>query len=156
MATRLPRALTRKRAELAFERQTLKNRLTDVERELAALDYALKVAAPGWAPPKKVSRPARAGLVPRGGIAPACLQLLRQRGELSTPELAKLAAARFRLSFGSKKAEQSFASTVTMALRRYERQGIAEVTGRDGRTGAIRWRLRTGADGRVTLAGKAA
>jgi len=156
MATRIPTSLTRKRNELARERQNLKVRLAAVEAELQALDYALRVVSPEWVPPKRIPRHLRKTLLPRGTVAQACLQLLRQREELTTPELAQLIARQHRLTFAGKKAEEDFASGVAMALRRYQRQGIVEVTGENKTTRALRWRLNTGADGRLSIVGKVA
>ena len=156
MAPRLPRSLTRKRDELARERQGLRARLTEVDAELQALDYALRVVSPGWVPPKRIPRQLRKTLLPRGTVAHACLQFLRQRGELTTPELAQLIARQHRLTFASKEAEEDFASGVAMALRRYQRQGIVDVTDKNKTTQALRWRLKTDADGRLAVVGKAA
>ena len=156
MAPRLPRSLTRKRDELARERQGLRSRLTEVDAELQALDYALQVVSPTWVPPKRIPRQLRKTLLPRGTVAQACLQFLRQREELTTPELAQLIARQHRLTFASKAAEEDFASGAGMALRRYQRQGILDVTDKNKTTQALRWRLNTGADGRLTVVGKVA
>lgn len=155
--TRVPRSLTKKYVDLARERQALKARLADVETGLAAVAYALKVVDPEWKAPKALPRPQKriTGL-PRGKVAAGCLEALRRQGELSTPELVRLIAAQNRLTFADKQAEQDFASSVAMALRRYERQGLVEEIGRDERTGALRWRLRTGADGRLSVVARAA
>lgn len=156
MVVRLPRSLTRKRAELAFERQQLRLRLVEVEQALSALDYSIKVVAPSWTPPRKVSAPAKKTLLPRGSVAKACLQFLRQRQELSTPELVQLVAAKHHLTFSDRRAEQDFASSVAMALRRYERQGVLQVVGKDERTGALRWRVAPLPDGRLVVVPQAA
>ena len=68
MAPRLPVSLTRKRNELAHERQALKARLVAVETELQALDYALKIVSPDWKPPKRTPQPLRKTLLPRGTV----------------------------------------------------------------------------------------
>lgn len=156
MAQRIPRTLTAKRAALAFERTQLKARLSQIETELQALDFALKVVSPTWAPPKRVSRPQKRTLLPRGQVASTCLQLLRKHGEMPTPELARVIATQFSLKFADKAAEQDFASSVAMALRRYQRQGIVEVVGKDEKTGALRWSLCRGEDGRLLILARAA
>lgn len=79
-----------------------------------------------------------------GKVATGCLEALRRQPEMATPELVRLISAQNRLTFADKKAEQDFASNVAMTLRRYERQGLVEKVGEDERTGALRWRLRTG------------
>lgn len=43
MAGRIPRSLTKKRNQLAYEGEQLRGRLAVVGTELAALDYALTV-----------------------------------------------------------------------------------------------------------------
>jgi hypothetical protein len=66
---RIPRTLTKKRNQLAYERAQLQARSTDVETELSALDYALKTIDPTWRPPKKVTGPRRPPTLPAGGVA---------------------------------------------------------------------------------------
>ena len=112
---------------------------------------------PGWKAPKTLPRlQKRVTALPWGKVATGCLEALRRQSEMSPPELACLIAAQNRLTFVDKKAEQDFASSVAMALRRYERQGLVEEVGKDERTGALRWRLRTGADGRLSVLPRAA
>lgn len=89
-------------------------------------------------------------------LATACLEALRRQSEMSTPDLVRLIAAQNRLRFVDKKAEQDFASSVATALRRYERQGLVEEVGKDVRTGALRWRLRIGVAGRLSVLPRAA
>jgi hypothetical protein len=83
------------------------------------------------------------------------LEALRRQKEVTTPELARLLVAQIRLTLADKQAEQDFASSVAMAMRRYERQGLVEEVGKEERTGALRWRLRIGADGRLNLVARA-
>jgi len=155
MAPVLPQALTQKRAELAREREALGARLAAVASEIAALDYALSVLSPDWAPPP-VSPLYRKSLLPRGAIAQGCLRFLRQHGEMSTRELGKQLSEQHRLKFANNEAEQAFFSTVATTLRRYEQKSIIEVVGHDKGTGVLRWRLNTGADGRLSVVGKVA
>jgi hypothetical protein len=149
MATRLPRVLTRRYAETAAERQKLQERLGQVEAELSALSLAIRLVAPDWKPPKAVLRPRRPSVLPRGAVSEACLQILRQRQELSTPELAELVAARHRLTFKTREAKDDFGCCVLTALRRYEKQGLLEGLGKRGSTKALSWRIRVGANGRM-------
>jgi len=156
MAPRLPRILTRRYAESAQERDTLKARLQQVETELAALSLAITLVAPGWAPPKAVSGPRRPSLLPRGAVSESCLQILRQRQELSTPELTELIAARHRVTFRTKQSRDDFGCCVLTALRRYEKQGLLESIGKRGTTKALLWRISTGANGRIRPVERAA
>lgn len=151
MSTKLPSALTDKRASLARERAELLARLEEIEGELGALDYALRVLDAEWAPASKPSRKLRQPLLPRGAVARHCLELLRKNGPMSSPAIADTIAAIYGLVFETRKARQDFASSVTMALRRYERQGLLEVTDTDPRTQAAMWRLRLGEGGRIAL-----
>lgn len=96
---------------------------------------------------------ARNGAAVGQEVATACLDALRRQSDMSTPERACLIAAQNRLTFVDKNAEQDFASSVAMALRRYERQGLVEEVGTEERT--LRWRLRTCADGRLNLVARA-
>lgn len=136
---------------MAYERAQLARRMAQLDDEIEALDYALRVLDPDWQPPRRISKPVRQTLLPRGAVAQGCLQYLRQHEALWTADVARLLAERFRLTFDDKRAEQDFASSVAMALRRYERQGLLEVVDRDSRTAALKWRLRTGSDGRLAL-----
>src|ERR1700687_5765297 len=121
MASRLPRILPRRYAESSREREPLKARLQQVETELSALSLAIKLLAPGWAAPKAVSGPRRQSQLPRGAVSECCLQILRQRHELSTPELTELIAARHRVTFKTKQSRDDFGCCVLTALRRYEK-----------------------------------
>lgn len=89
---RVPRSLTKKYAELARERKNLKARLAEVESELTAVVYALKLVSPGWTAPKALPRSQkRVTALPRGGVATACLEALRRQNEMTTPELVRVA-----------------------------------------------------------------
>ena len=103
MSTRTPTALKEKRAEMAYERAQLAKRMAQLDVEVDALDYALRVIDPEWVPPRRISKPGRQTLLPRGAVAQLCLQCLRQHAALWTPELAKLIATRFKLVFEDKR-----------------------------------------------------
>ena len=128
--TRLPRSLTKKYVELARESQSLKLRLAEVATELAAVVYALKVVEPQWKAPKALPRAQqRVTALAWGKVATGCLEALRRQDELGTPELVRILVLQNRLTFPERKAELDFASSVAMALRRYERQGLVEEVG---------------------------
>lgn len=156
MNTKMSRVLRAKRAELAFELVELGRRIAEVGAEVDALDYSLRVVDPDWQPPSRVSKPCAQTRLPRGAVAQGCLQYLRSHGELWAPALAKLLSDRYRLVFDDRRAEQDFASSVAVALRRYERKGIVEVVEKNEQTNALRWRLRIAPDGRLALAQEAA
>lgn len=156
MPVRTPRRLKQKRAELAYERVQLTKRLAQIDTEVGAIDYALRVLDPAWKPPRNVARPSSPTLLPRGAVAQACLQHLRQHGAQWTPDIARRIAAEHKLALKDKRAEEHFGSSVAMALRRYERQGLVEAVETNPHTQALRWRLRAGADGRLAPVRKAA
>lgn len=142
MRSRAPRTLTKKRNALAYEREQLKSRIVEIGQEIAALDYTLQLLEPNWSPPKKASRPGCSPRLPRGIVQRTVLQLLRVQPGIDTTALAELTAKRCNLRLPTKEERQSFASTVAMTLRRYERRGLLEITGKDSRTGVIHWRIR--------------
>ena len=153
----IPRSLTAKFNALATERAQLKTRLAELETEVSAVAYALKVISPDWVPPKVLKRTYnRSTALGKGKLSASCLELLRRKQELSTPELTRLLVAHNRLTFDTPKAETSFASSVVTSLRRYERQGLVEVSGKEPHSKALRWRLRTDADGRLNVVRKVA
>ena len=51
-------------------------------------------------------------------------------------------AARCTLKFATQTEREDFASSVAMALRRFERRGVLEITQKDARTGALHWQVR--------------
>lgn len=136
----LPRTLTRKRAELAAERDALDKRLAEVENQIAALDFALQTLAPSWVPPPSRRAPRRTSVLPRGLITSQALRLLRNGRELSTSEIATQLAREHGISLSTKRDGQRLASAVAMALRRYEQLGVVTATGRAKNGGALVWR----------------
>ena len=142
MRSRAPRTLTKKRNALAYEREQLKSRIVEIGQEIVALDYTLQLLEPNWSPPKKISRPGCSPRLPRGIVQRTVLQLLRAKPGIDTTALAELTAKRCNLRLPTKEERQSFASTVAMTLRRYERRGLLEITGKDSRTGVIHWQIR--------------
>jgi hypothetical protein len=142
MAFRIPLKLTRKRSALAFEREQLQARARVIEEELRALDYAISVVAPAWKPAKRARRPQRSHRLPKGQITSETLKALQERPGIGTPELADIVAARCTLKFATQTEREDFASSVAMALRRFERRGVLEVTQKDARTGALHWQVR--------------
>jgi hypothetical protein len=142
MPPRLPRALKKKRNDLAYERGQLVARLEVVTSELASIDYSLKLLDPHWKAPKKAFRPQRPPRFPHGAVAQACLKILPQHPGIDTTALAVLVAAKCDLQFNTTEERFGFASAVAMALRRHQRRGLTAVVGKDSKTGALRWRAR--------------
>jgi hypothetical protein len=143
MSGRIPRSLTKKRNQLAYEREQMRARLATVISELAALDYALTVIEPGYKPPKKATAPRRPALLPAGGIARGCRKLLPAHPGIDTTSFAKLVAKALNIRLKTKEERFRFASAVAMSLRRFEKRGSAVNLGKDPKTGALRWRARS-------------
>ena len=143
MAGRIPRSLTKKRNQLAYEGEQIRARLAAVATELAAIDYALTVIEPGYRPPRKATAPRRQALLPAGGISRACRQMLPAHSGIDTTRFAKLVAKALKLRLKTKEEQFRFASAVAMALRRFEKRGSAVNLGKDPKTGSLRWRARS-------------
>ena len=152
MAARLPRELIRKRSALSYERAELRARLSQVEDEIRALDYAIAVLDPEWKPSGKLRKPRAPARWPRGALTTTCLRLLRQQPGLSATELAKLVAPQCGIVLTTKDQRHDLASAITMSLRRYERKGFVEVAGKEESTGSLRWRICALSAGRVAAA----
>ena len=59
MQGRIPRSLTKKRNQLAYEGEQMRAHLAAVVTELAALDHALSVIDPGYKAPRKATASAQ-------------------------------------------------------------------------------------------------
>jgi hypothetical protein len=151
MPARIPRALTRKRNQLAYERKQIRARLAALVTELAAIDYALTVVNPDYKPPKKATAPRRSPTLPAGGISRACRQLLPSHPGIDTTAFAQLVAKRLEIKLNTKSEHFRFASAVAMSLRRLEKRGSAVNIGKDPKTGALRWRARSLDERKMTL-----
>jgi len=142
MATRFPRALTKQRNALAYELSQMEKRTAQVRQELAALDYTMRLLDPTWKAPRKAHKPMNSRGLRRGDIARTCLSILRDMPGLPTPVLADYVAEERGVKLPTQTAREDFASSVAMALRRYERKGLLEIAGKHPSTGALSWRLR--------------
>ena len=138
----IPRQLTDKYDDLVRERLTVTARLDEIGRELSALEYSLELLDPEWEPPVKIPRLQKNHRLPSGTVSKDCLILLQQRGALWTREVVDLVAARRKLKFTDRHDQGRFASSVAMALRRYQRRGFLEIVERDERTNTLKWRIR--------------
>src|SRR5712672_538975 len=142
MRIRVPVSLTKKRAALQYEKQELEKRLSQLAIEIGAIDYAMRLIAPGWIAPKSpAKRPPAKSRLPHGSVAEHCLETLRDRHEADTGQITEVIITRHSLELKTKAEKQDFASSVAMALRRFERKGVVEVAGRNKRTGQLKWRL---------------
>jgi hypothetical protein len=139
--SRVPHQLTEKYEALLGERSAALARIEEIDQELDYLDYSLRLLAPDWAPRGKAPKKLKPSRLPRGVVARDCLHFLKSDGELWTGELVARLVQRHHLNFASREDEEDFASAVAMALRRYERQGALDITERNAKTRALRWRL---------------
>jgi hypothetical protein len=87
-ATYLPRQLTDKYHDLMRERVQTVAHVEELDRELAALDYAFRVLDPDWEPPNQTQKKRRPSRLPHGVLSRDCLAALRQQGEMWTPDFA--------------------------------------------------------------------
>ena len=143
MPTRIPRALKKKRTELTGQRHNLIKEIQKIDREIRAIDHAIKLIAPGWIPSPGTSRSFRARAFRKGTITKACLEIIvHMKGEYETRDLARRAAKLCKAKFESKTAEESFYSAVAVAARRLEKIGALEECGQTKGTRAIMWRTR--------------
>jgi len=140
--TRLPRPLTEKYHDLMRERVQVVTRVEELDRELAALDYAIRVLDPEWEPPARTQKKQRPSRLRVGVLSRDCVAALKQQGELWSYEVVALVAKRRHIRFVDRKEELDFASAVATALRRDEHQGFLETIERDPRTQALKWRVR--------------
>jgi hypothetical protein len=129
MPGRIPRSLTKKRNQFAYEGEQMRARLAAVVTELAALDYALTVIEPDYKPPKKATAPLRPALLPEGGIARARRQLLPTHPGIDTTSFAKLVAKALKIKLKTKEEQFRFASAVAMLLRRFEKRKSSCMSG---------------------------
>jgi hypothetical protein len=149
MTIRIPTALSRRHTDLSLERRQLEVRSRDIEFELKALEYSLRVVNPNWRPQKRFrARPAKRRFQ-KGVIGKSCLQILSRGEAIDSTELARLVAECCGAKFAGKSDRLTFASAVTLAVRRYQRRGLVEELGRRAINEPILWRIRR-VDGRLT------
>jgi hypothetical protein len=67
------------------------------------------------------------------------------------PELAKAIATRCKATFDDRRAEASFATNVTATLRRLAGKGVVDVVERDATGKHLKWKLRVGTNGRLSV-----
>lgn len=140
----LPRPLLRKRDELARELAILERQAHGLRDKLSTLDGAIRLLEPAWKPPKAIAkrRPQYRGRLPQGEAARASLRALKRAGRaMNTGELVAALEAERGLKFSSRKDREDFASSITMAMRRYEAKGLiaAELVGKGT---ALLWHLK--------------
>ena len=142
----LPRPLLRKHNELAHELQTLEAQANQVRAQLQTVDGAIRLLDPRWKPPKlsKKRLPVQKGRLPPGEAARLSLMALKGvNGGLTTPDIVDGIAKEKSLTFTDRQDREDFASSVAMALRRYQRRGLVTSEPIDG-TNKQRWALKRG------------
>lgn len=144
MAT-IPRPLLRKHLELAHELQAVEGRVAEVREQLQTIVSAIRLLDPRWQPPK-VGRgrlPSFKGRLPAGDVSRLSMRALGSGNPLTSAEIVDLIADERSLTFASRQDREDFASSVAMALRRYERRGLVASESIPG-TNKLRWALRRG------------
>lgn len=140
----LPRQLTNKRAELAHELAGVMHRAQTLRHALNQVDATLRMLDPDFKPSKtKPRKPASSrGWLPHGDAARLSLVALKEAGKpQTTPEVANRVAELGGVKLGNRRDAEDFASSIAMALRRYEKKKMVELVGERGSHHELRWRL---------------
>jgi len=142
----VPRPLLRKHLELAHELQAAEARAAEVRAQLATIVGAIRLLEPRWKAPKvgKKRLPVSKGRLPPGEAARQSMRALKDLGSaLTTPQIVDFIAKEKGLTFEDRQDREDFASSVAMALRRYERRGLVSCEAIAG-TNKLRWSLKRG------------
>lgn len=142
MKPRLPTPLTSTYNALAYEQTQLEARLAQVREDMMGLAASIRLIDPNWKP-KRAHKPVKTRGLGHGAISRVTLKQVRLNPGASTQELSARVAADCGLQLMTMREREDFASAVAMCLRRYERRGILEVVGKNDRTKALRWRVRS-------------
>lgn len=140
----LPRQLLSKRAEIAYELAGHLHRVKELEAQVGHIDAALKLLDPAFKPPKVGPRkpPRSRHWLPHGDAARLSLAALRQAAKpLPTPDVVAYITKLRNLSFSNRADAEDFASSIAMALRRYQKKGAVEIVGGRGANRELSWRL---------------
>lgn len=140
----LPRQLTNKRAELAHELAGILHRVQELRHSLGQVDATLRLLDPYYKPSQtKPRKPATSrGWLPHGDAARLCLVVLKEAGKpMTTPEVANCIAQTRDLKLKSRRDSEDFASSIAMALRRYEKKKVVKMVGQRGAHQEYRWQL---------------
>lgn len=140
----IPRPLLRKRLELASELALVEKRADELRHQVAMVEGAIGLLDPGWRAPKVRARrlPTHQGRLPVGDVGREGLRALKRAGKsVTTTDLVAAIAGARGLHFASRKDREDFASSVTMAMRRYEKKGAVASAPVNG-SHTLAWRLR--------------
>jgi len=137
-------ALSRKRADIAFEIGELERDAEAKRQELIHIDAVIRMFAPDLNPedgPVRVRRPRRLDYFAHGEITRRCLDMLRGGDTLLASDIAREAMTDKGLSFDSERHLRiEFVRRITMQLNSLARKGEVAKIG-SGR--GVRWRLPT-------------
>lgn len=139
--------LQARRTEVLSEISQLEARLRLHYETLRSLDHLIKQEDPeAELPPirnaKIPDRPKTASTLVRGDVSTLCLEAMRSAAGdvLSSWQVVDYVIRKRQLVFASKREDQDFASSVTMALTRHSKRGIVERVGL-GPKGEVLWRV---------------
>ena len=148
MSADVPRQLLNKRQDVAHAVQELEAKALALRAQLAVLDQAILILAPGWkAPAGARKRPVKvhtgaSGAVPRGDVARETIGVLKDaRAPMSTHDIAAMMAANKGVAFESREDRKRLTSAVLSALKRFRGKNAVEVH-RRGDERELRWSLR--------------
>lgn len=132
--------------DLAHAAQELEAKALAVRAQLAVLDQAILILAPGWkAPTGARKRPLKvlsgaSGAVPRGDVARATIGVLKDaRAPMTTHDIAATMAANKGVGFENREDRKRLTSAVLSALKRFRGKNAVELC-RNGHQ--LRWSLR--------------
>ena len=144
---RLLTGLLARRAETVADISRVEAQLRQHYETLRSLDHLIRVEDPEADLPtirntKIPDRPKTASTLVRGEVSRLCLDALREvaGGTLSSRQVTDYLVRRRQLVFASKREDQDFASSVTMALGRQAKRGVIERVG-NGPNREGQWRV---------------
>lgn len=147
MTADVPRQLLNKRQDLAHAAQELEAKALALRAQLAVLDQAIAILAPGWKAPTGAARQrplkvttGASGAVARGDVARATIGVLKTaRAPLTTSDIAAMMAANNGVPFAGRQDKKRLTSAVLSALKRFHAKHVVE-SHRNGHE--LRWSLR--------------
>jgi hypothetical protein len=126
-----------KRAELAHELAGVLREVQKLRLALGQVDATLRLLDASYKPTVT-----RRGWLPHGDAARLALVVLKESNAgLTTPTIANRIAQMRSLTFKHRLDAEDFASSVAMALRRYERRGLVRLVGERGPHMELCWQL---------------
>ncbi len=144
---RLLSGLLARRTDLAEEVSRVEAQLRQHYETLRSLDHLIRLEDPeAVLPPirnaKLADRPKTSSTLVRGDVSRLCLDALREAAGavLTSRQVTDYIVRRRQLVFVTKREDNDFASSVTMALARHAKRGLVEKVG-NGSNREGQWRI---------------